>query len=53
MKLLLVSLVIMATIAVNICDTNAIPQPSGGFPLAAADMRSESEAPAMEGKLSI
>ena len=50
MKVLLVTFIIVAAIAVNICDTNAFPQPGGGELDDHHDWRAERKAPVMEGQ---
>ena len=45
MKLLLVTLIVVAAIALTISETEALPQPDG-------DLGAEREAPVMEGKVS-
>ena len=49
MKLLLVTFIVVAAIAVNICDTNAFPQPGGGG-WYDHDGHAERKVPVMEGQ---
>ena len=50
MKLLLVTFIVVAAIAVNICDTNAFPQPGGREWDDDHDRSAERKAPVMEGQ---
>ena len=50
MKLLLVTFIVVAAIAVNICDTNAFPQPGGREWDDDHDRSAERKAPVIEGQ---